>query len=183
MKALIRGIESFSTLIGLIGAWVMAPLIISMVYEVLARHLFNAPTYWAYEVGYMLAGTCYLFGMAYCLKVKGHVRVDFIYDNIGPRGRAAVDFIGYLFLLLPGAIWVTYGLYEYAYEAYETGEVSGESAWNPVIWPFRTVWMIGFFALVLQAVAEMIKAARIFLGIDTEQDYALAGEQQEGVKI
>ena len=64
MKALIRVIESFSTLIGLIGAWVMAPLIISMVYEVLARHLFNAPTYWAYEVGYMLAGTCYLFGLA-----------------------------------------------------------------------------------------------------------------------
>ena len=169
MKGLIRGIEAFSTTVGIIGAWVMAPLIVSMVYEVLARHLFNAPTYWAYEVGYMLAGTCYLFGMAYCLKVKGHVRVDFIYDNIGPKGRAIVDLIGYLVLLLPGAIWVTYGLYEYAREAYDYGEVSGESAWNPVIWPFRAVWVIGYVALVLQAIAEALKSFRVLIGIDEEE--------------
>ena len=60
MVAIVRLIERFSGLIGLIGAWVMLPLILSMVYEVLARHFFNAPTFWAYEVGYMLAG-CLLY--------------------------------------------------------------------------------------------------------------------------
>ena len=59
MIPLIRAIEGFSTIVGYIGAAVMAPLIVSMVWEVVARHAFAAPTYWAYEVGYMLAGTTY----------------------------------------------------------------------------------------------------------------------------
>ena len=128
---LIQGIEAFSVFIGWIGAWVMAPLIVSMVYEVLARHLFNAPTFWAYEIGYMLAGTCYLFGMAYCMKRKGHVRVDFLYDRVGPKWRAIIDIFGYCVLLLPGALWVTWGLYEFAVEAYVSGEVSGEIGLEP----------------------------------------------------
>jgi TRAP-type mannitol/chloroaromatic compound transport system permease small subunit len=171
MNRLIRGIETLSTGIGVIGAWVLAPLILSMVYEVLARHLFNAPTYWAYEVGYMLSGTCYLFGMAVCMKERGHIRVDFIYDNIGPRGRAAVDIFGYIVLLLPGALWVTYGLYEYAEEAYISGEVSGESAWNPIIWPFRVVWLIGFGAMTLQAVAELLRSICILFGVMKEHGF------------
>ena len=153
-----------STIIGTIGAWVLAPLIVSMVYEVISRHLLDAPTYWAYEVGYMLAGTIYMFGMAYCLRVGGHIRVDFIYDNLGTKGQAIVDIVGYLVLMLPVCIWVTYGLYEYAMEAYVAGEVSGESAWNPVIWPFRAIWVVGFVTLVLQGVAELLKAFLSFSG-------------------
>ncbi len=164
IQRLIAALDALSTLIGVIGAWVMAPLILTMVYEVLARHLFDAPTFWAYEMGYMLAGTGYLFGMSYCLKERGHIRVDFIYDNIGPRGRAIVDILGYLFLMLPGALWVTWGLYEYAMEAYVSGEVSGESAWNPVVWPFRTVWFIGYAMLCLQAFAELLRSTMILLG-------------------
>ena len=143
----------------------MAPLIVSMVWEVVARHAFAAPTYWAYEVGYMLAGTTYMFGMAYCLRVGGHVRVDFFYDQLGAKGKAVVDFLGYLILMLPISIWVTYGLYEYAWEAYDYNEVSGESAWNPVIWPFRVVWVIGYVALTLQGIAELLKCTRTLMGM------------------
>ena len=178
LERLIRGIDALSTWVGYIGAWMMAPLILSMVYEVLARHLFNAPTFWAYEMGYMLAGTCYLFGMAYCLKERGHIRVDFIYDNIGPRGRAIVDVLGYAILMLPGALWVTWGLVEYAHEAYVSGEVSGESAWNPLIWPFRSVWVVGYAALCLQAFAEMLRSARILFGFAKETGF----EHQEVTK-
>jgi TRAP-type mannitol/chloroaromatic compound transport system permease small subunit len=175
IQRLVQGIDAISTGVGIIGAWMMAPLILSMVYEVLARHLFSAPTFWAYEVGYMLAGTGYLFGMAYTLRMRGHVRVDFIYDNIGPRGRAIVDVLGYVFLMLPGALWITYGLYEYAQEAYIGNEVSGESAWNPIIWPFRSVWVVGFGVLCLQAFAELIRSVRVLLGLAAEEGYGGEG--------
>lgn len=169
IERLIKGIEAISTSIGCIGGWVIAPLIGSMVYEVLARHLFNAPTFWAYEIAYMLAGTCYLFGMAYCMKQKGHVRVDFIYDQIGPKPRAVVDIVGYVFLLLPGLIWLTYGLFGYAHAAYLSHELSGESAWNPVIWPFRAIWVVAFVTLVLQVLAEVLKSLLVLLGLASEE--------------
>ena len=42
--------------------------------------------------------------------------------------------------------------------AFLSGETSGESAWNPVIWPFRLVFFLGFLALALQGTAELIRA-------------------------
>ena len=168
MIATARFIERISYIIGLIGAWVMAPLVLSMVYEVIARKLLDAPTFWAYEVGYMLAGTTYMFGMAYCLKVGGHIRVDFIYEGLSLKRKAIVNLLGYLILMLPGAIWVTWGLFGYAIEAYDANEVSGESAWNPIIWPFRAVWVIGYAALCLQCVAEVLKNILILQNVDIE---------------
>jgi TRAP-type mannitol/chloroaromatic compound transport system permease small subunit len=164
MSMIVRWIEAFTTLVGNLGALILAPLICAMLYEVLARHMFGAPTFWAYEVGYMLAGTSYLFGFSYALMVGAHVRVDFIYGQLSPRAQAAVDILGFVFLLLPGVVWLTYALGGYTWNAYLTGEVSGESAWNPVVWPFRTGWVIGFAALSLQTIAEIIKCARVLTG-------------------
>ena len=62
---------------------------------------------------------------------------------------------------LPVAWWVTWGLWNYAQGAFLSGETSGESAWNPIIWPFRLVFFLGFFALALQGTAELIKALQI----------------------
>lgn len=163
MKAAIRLIDGMSTGLGKIGAWVMLPLILSMVYEVVARHMFGAPTAWAYEVGYMLAGSCYMLGFAYCMRVRGHIRVDFLYDQMSPKGKARVDLIGYSVLLLPGALWLTWGLYGYAMEAFVDNEHSGESAWNPLIWPFRAVWVIGYIAICLQTIGEILKALLVLM--------------------
>ena len=164
MKIVIRAVELLTSIVGNVGAWVMVPLVLSMVYEVAARHVFNAPTFWAYELGYMLAGSSYMFGIAYCLKQGAHIRVDFIYGQLSLKKRAAIDVVGYVLLLLPGLQWLDIGLYDYAVEAFEIGEVSGESAWNPVVWPFRSAWVIGFFVFTLQVVAEVLKGVLILMG-------------------
>lgn len=163
MKTAVRAIEAVTGLVGNVGAVILAPLILSMVYEVVARHVFGAPTYWAYELGYMLAGSSYMFGIAYCLKQGAHIRVDFLYSHLRPRQQAAIDLIGYVILLLPGLLWLDIGLYDYAREAYEYGEVTGESAWNPVVWPFRSAWVLGFVVFTLQVVAEVLKALVVLM--------------------
>jgi TRAP-type mannitol/chloroaromatic compound transport system permease small subunit len=112
------------------------------------------------------------------MKQKGHVRVDFLYDRVGPKWRAVIDIFGYLVLMLPGAIWITMGLYDYAMEAYISKEQSGESAWNPVIWPFRAIWVIAFITLVLQAIAELMKSFMVLFGLAEEEV-----SEQHGVEI
>lgn len=168
MKRIVRAIDSVSIAVGNIGAWILVPLIVSMVYEVAARHLFSAPTFWAYELGYMLAGSSYMFGIAYCLRQGAHIRVDFIYGQLSPRWQAIIDLFGYVVLLTPGLIWLDYGLLQYALEAYEYGEVTGESAWNPVVWPFRTAWTIGFFVFTLQVFAEIMKCILVLSGEEVD---------------
>ena len=65
---LIDAVESFTRFFGLVGAWGTIFLIVAMVFEVISRYFLNAPTKWAFEVAYMLMGTSFMFGIAYCLQ-------------------------------------------------------------------------------------------------------------------
>ena len=166
MWGIVRAIEWLTRLFGLIGAWLAALLILAMVYEVLSRYLLGAPTFWAYEVGYMLMGASFMFGIAHALQLRRHIRVDFLYDNLSPKQQAAIDLAGFVLLLLPVVCWTTWGLGGYFHDAYRLGEVSGESAWNPVVWPFRLTFVAGFAIFALQILAEIIKCGYVLTGRD-----------------
>src|SRR5581483_8697488 len=78
--------------------------------------------------------------------------------------KALVDLVGYLFFVLPCLVWVTWSLWDYWTKALRTNELSGQSAWNPVVWPFKLVFFIAFLLLALQIVAEILKAILYLAG-------------------
>lgn len=160
MRAILDLIERVNTSVGVIAAWIVAPLIFATVYEVISRYVFNAPTIWAFEVGYMAMGANFLLGAAYTLREKAHIRIDVAYSHFPPRGQALVDVVGYACVFIPFGVWLSYRLALYAWSAFESGETSGESAWNPVIWPLRVVFFLGFALLTLQAFVELARALR-----------------------
>jgi TRAP-type mannitol/chloroaromatic compound transport system permease small subunit len=163
MRALLRFIERISGVSGETTAWLVVPLILATTYDVVARYAFNAPTQWAYEVGYMMMGTHALLGMAYTLREGGHIRIDAFTQRFSQATKAIVDLLGYL-IVLPCLCWVTWSLWHYWLGAFRSGELSGQSAWNPVIWPFRLIFFIAFVLLILQIVAEMVKAILYLAG-------------------
>lgn len=163
MRAIIDAIERINTAFGVLAAWIIAPLIFATVYEVISRYVFNAPTIWAFEIGYMAMGANFLLGAAYALREKAHIRIDVAYSHFPPRAKALVDVVGYAFAFIPFGAWLSYRLAIYAWTAYQSGETSGESAWNPVIWPLRVVFFLGFALLTLQALAELVKSLRILI--------------------
>jgi TRAP-type mannitol/chloroaromatic compound transport system permease small subunit len=164
MGALLRVIERISGFTGKTTAWLVVPLILATVYDVGARYLFNLPTQWAYEVGYMMMGAHALLGMAFTLREGGHIRIDAFTQNFSQTTKAIVDLVGYVVFLLPCLVWMTWSLWDYWVKAYQTQELSGQSAWNPVIWPFKLVFFIAFALLVLQIVGEIIKAIQYLTG-------------------
>jgi TRAP-type mannitol/chloroaromatic compound transport system permease small subunit len=164
MRLALRAIERVSGVSGHLTAWLVAPLILATVYDVGARYLFNAPTQWAYEVGYMMMGAHALLGMAYTLREGGHVRIDAFSQRFSQGAKAVIDLIGYVVFLLPCLIWMTWSLWGYWFNSFRTHELSGQSAWNPVIWPFKLVFFVAFVLLVLQILAEIIKAVLYLSG-------------------
>jgi TRAP-type mannitol/chloroaromatic compound transport system permease small subunit len=164
MEALLRAIERISGLSGRLTAWLLVPLIAATVWDVFVRYALNAPTEWAYEVGYMMMGTHALLGMAFTLREGGHIRIDAFSQNFSQRTKALIDLIGYVFFVLPCLCWVTWSLWGYWVKALRTDEMSGQSAWNPIIWPFKLVFFVAFALLTLQIVAEIIKAGQYLLG-------------------
>jgi TRAP-type mannitol/chloroaromatic compound transport system permease small subunit len=158
MSAVLRLIERISGASGQITAWLVAPLILATVYDVAARYLFNAPTQWAYEVGYMVMGAHALLGMAFTLREGAHIRIDAFTQRFSQTTKAVIDLVGYGVFLLPCLVWITWSLWHYWVHALQSHELSGQSAWNPIIWPFKLVFCIAFLLLALQVIGEIIKA-------------------------
>ncbi len=152
-RAVARGlaaVDRLSEATGRLSSWLIVPLVLGVCYEVFARYLFNAPTLWAYHLAYMLYASLALLGAAYALRRGAHIRTDFLYNRLSPRGQAAVDLIGYG-LLLPALGWYTVILGDLALHAWRIRE------------PLRLLkWMIvvACALLLLQGLAELVRALR-----------------------
>ncbi len=164
MRLLIGVIERFNLGLGWFAALLILPLTVATCYEVFSRYLFTAPTIWAFELGYMLTGAYFLLGAALTLQRGEHIRIDLVYARLSVRRKALVDIVCYLCFFIPFTVFLGIRLWEYMTHAIQTGEGSGQSAWNPVIWPFRLVFFLGFASLGLQALAEAIKCAFTLAG-------------------
>lgn len=162
MHTIIRLIERLTGATGIFAALLLVPLIFATCYEVFTRYVLHAPTVWAFEVGYMMMGAHFMLGAAYTLKAGQHVQVDLISGALSARGRAIITVFFYT-LLLPFLAWLSWGLWEYAHYAWEIKETSGQSSWNPLVWPYRTVFVISFVLLTLQVLAEILKSWAVLI--------------------
>jgi TRAP-type mannitol/chloroaromatic compound transport system permease small subunit len=157
MSPFVNRIERITTNIGIIAALTLVPLILTTTYEVFARYIFDAPTIWAYEVGYMLTGTHFLLGMAYTLQQGQFIRIDIFSQDMSEKTRAFIDLCAYS-VILPLMMWLMYGLTAYLISGFIKNERSGQSAMNMAVWPFRVVFLIAFTILALQVYAEFMKS-------------------------
>ncbi len=157
MSYLIRQIENMVTVIGVGAAMLLVPLVLATCYEVFSRYVLGAPTDWAYEIGYILTGSHFLLGLAYTLKQGVHIRIDVFTSAMSPRTRAVIDTAAYA-VMLPLLAWLSWMLMEYLVAGYSRGERSGQSAFNPPVWPFRLVFTVSFALLALQVLAELLKS-------------------------
>jgi TRAP-type mannitol/chloroaromatic compound transport system permease small subunit len=157
MSPFVNRIERITTNVGIIAALTLVPLILTTTYEVLARYIFDAPTIWAYEVGYMLTGTHFLLGMAYTLQQGQFIRIDIFSQDMSLKTRAFIDLCAYS-VILPLMVWLTYGLTAYLISGFIKNERTGQSAMNMAVWPFRVVFLIAFTLLALQVYAEFMKS-------------------------
>ena len=158
MKNFIKYLEIITCVPGYIASSLIIPLIFATCYEVFARYLFNSPTIWAYEFGYLLMGFHFLLGGALTLKKKSHIRIDIFYNKMSDRNKGIVDLVFYLFLILPCLSVLSYKLLGHTQNSFLSNETTGHSAWNPKIWPMHFVIFLSFFILFLQVLVECIKS-------------------------
>ncbi len=177
MATLLKFIDRLTGASGWLVAWLVAPLILASCYEVVSRYVFDAPTSWAFEVGYMVMGTHFLMGMAYTLREEAHVRVDFLYGRFAPKKRALCDAFGYAVLVLPTCLWLTAGFWRKVTIAYASHERSGMSAFNALLWPFRLMMCVAFALLALQAIAKLVRAILVIAGKELPGEAKAAGEK------
>lgn len=157
-RKLVWLIDWFSEWQGRIFGLLVAPIILAMVYEVIARKFFIAPTLWAFDISRMLYGTSFMLGAAYVLMKGLHIRADFLYRSFSVKTQARIDLLLYLILFMPGMLFLLWASYEFALKSFFQNERAGDSTWAPIVWPVKFALFGGVFFLVIQGISEILKS-------------------------
>lgn len=120
------------------------------------------------ELQWYLYSLIFFFGFAYILKNGINVRVDFWFAGQSPKVKAWIDVVGHLVALIPFCIiglWVTYQPVLTSWGLRPNGtwglwELSPDPSGLPRA-PIKTMIIVAFVTLLLQAIAELIKLVAI----------------------
>ena len=130
----------------------------SLVYEVGARYVFDAPTVWAYDMTFMLYGSFFMLGSAYTLMKKGHIRTDSFYGEWSPRTQGWVDVACYLVFFFPALAIFTWTGWDFFHKSWDQSERIVTSPWMPIVYPFKFVLPLAGLLLLVQGISELIKS-------------------------
>ncbi len=160
-----KSIETFITKQGEITSMLIFPLLGVVIYEVIMRYGFNAPTTWGFEATAFLYGMHYMFGISFTDVKKGHVQVD-IFSSLAPKKvQAALGAATTLVFLLPVMVFMTYSSFTFAWTSIQ-GLEKNPTSWAPAIYPFKVVMAVCFLFLLLQGVANLIKDLQVLFNND-----------------
>lgn len=130
------------------GLVLLAIIVLTMV-EVVSRYVLKNPLILSDELGgYAMVAVSFL-GLAFCAQEKGHIRITFIVERLGPltAGRIRVASLALGFVFIAVAAWVSW---QYLGDSFTRNMRSNSMLMTPLKWP-QMAMPVGFtlFALVL----------------------------------
>ncbi len=157
MRPIVARIDVMNLWVGRFTCLILVPIIFVMVFEVVARKVFIAPTSWSYEASRMLAGAMFMLGAGYALMRGVHIRADFLYRNWRKENQATVDALLYLAFYFPAMLFFFWVSLDYTVDSWIKWERSMDSAMMAPLAPARTAMPLGALFLLLQGIAELFR--------------------------
>jgi len=152
-------IDTVNEKFGFYSSYIVLPLIIVVVWEVIMRYAFNAPTSWAFELTVFLYGLHYSFALAYAHKYDTHVSIDVFEARLAKKSRTILRIITNIVLFLPTIGLLAYYTSDLALNSWIEWE-QASSSWAPALYPYKTLMALGFILFLLQGVAKLIQDVR-----------------------
>ncbi|MBT8363100.1 MAG: TRAP transporter small permease subunit [Deltaproteobacteria bacterium] len=158
----VQYVEAANKVVGKFSMYLIFAMGGVLLFESIARTIFNQPHIWVVEIAQFLMAAYYLLGGGYSMILKGHVRMDLLYGRWSVKRQALADLITgpfllfYLIFLLVGSISaieyaVTYGQKNY-------------TPWAPPLAPIKIIMGIGILLMLLQTIARFFRDLAKFRG-------------------
>lgn len=165
------GIERIVALIGRGASYLNVLLIVIIIVDVFLRATFSLTSVWVIELEWHLFAIIFLLGIPYALQKDRHVRVDLFFERFSPRNRALVNLVGGLILLLPWSLVLLYTGWQFAAEAWTSGEGSPNPNGIPTFFPIKAMIPLAAALLFLQGLVSTLRAyAAYATGEATDQE-------------
>ena len=157
-RRIVKYIDIINLWAGRITCFLLLPVILAMVFEVVARKLFIAPTVWAYDVSRMFAGAMFMLGAGYALMQGVHIRADFLYRTWSRKAQATTDTVLYLAFYFPAMLFFFWISLDYTINAWVKWERTMDTTMMAPLAPARSALPFGAFLLILQGIAELLRS-------------------------
>ena len=157
MKAYINFADQFVVWIGRGFAWGIFILTAAVMYEVIMRYFFNAPTLWAFDFTIQMYGAVFMMGGASAMSTKTHVKADMYYNRLSEKGQAILDLVLFICFYAPGVFALTYAGYFYAKKAWIVHETSWNSPAQIQIYFSKSLIPIAGLLLLIIGISEIFR--------------------------
>jgi TRAP-type mannitol/chloroaromatic compound transport system permease small subunit len=157
LKAYINFADQFVVWIGRAFAWGIFILTAAVMYEVIMRYFFNAPTLWAFDFTIQMYGAVFMMGGASAMSTKTHVKADMYYNRLSEKGQAILDLILFICFYAPGVFALTYAGYFYARKAWIVHETSWNSPAQIQVYFSKSLIPIAGLLLLIIGISEIFR--------------------------
>jgi len=148
-------IDKIIRLIGAFTAFVLAVLVLLVVYDATARYLFSTGSVALQELEWHLFDVVILLSIAYTLKHNAHVRVDIFYEKFSKKTRLFIDMFSSVFFVLPLSFLIIYIGVDFVEMSFLQSEASSDPGGLKYRWIVKSLMPLSFMFLSLQAFAEL----------------------------
>ncbi|MBE0515097.1 TRAP transporter small permease subunit [Sulfurimonas sp.] len=140
--------------LGYFTAFVVALLVLLVVYDATARYLFSTGSVALQELEWHLFDIVILFGIAYTLREGAHVRVDIFYASFSQKTKALINIVSSLFFVLPFSFLIIYIGIDFVSMSYLQNEASSNPGGLEYRFLVKSLMPISFVFLSLQAIRD-----------------------------
>lgn len=158
-----RCIDCFTDWTGRILVWFTLAMMLILCLVVVLRYGFDIGAIALQEAVTYLHGCVFMLGIAYTLKLGGHVRVDIFYRRFSPRAQAWVNSLGGILFLLPLCVYIFFISWDFVAQSWQIREVSTEPGGIPAVFLLKTLIPLMALNLGLQALAEVLRSAQVLI--------------------
>ncbi|MGL4309210.1 MAG: TRAP transporter small permease subunit [Paracoccaceae bacterium] len=177
LLALSRGIDRINEVIGKSVAWlILVAILVSAVNAIIRKTLNTSSNSWL-ELQWYLFGAAFLLAAAYTLKQNEHIRIDIVYGLFSRRTQHWIDLFGHVFFLMPFVLLMIWYFVPYVAKSFTSGEVSNNSG-GLILWPAKSLLLIGFVQLALQGLSEIIKKIAVMRDIIPDPNPFISAHEQ-----
>jgi TRAP-type mannitol/chloroaromatic compound transport system permease small subunit len=157
-------VDTINDRVGRFVSWVTALVVVVVFVDVVMRYALNISFVFTQEAEWHLFAFIFLIGAGYTLLKDGHVRVDIIYQRLGPKSQAWINLIGVIIFLLPGCYMVIATSWKFVYNAWAVMEGSPDPGGIPYRYLLKACIPAGFGLIVLQGLSMGIKSVYTIIG-------------------
>ncbi len=150
-------VDAFIDWSGRTVSWLSLALVLLTFAIVVLRYVFDRGSIALQEATSYLHACIFLVGMAYTMQQNAHVRVDIFYSRLSMRGKAWVDLLGALFLLLPVMIFISWISWFYIASSWSVLEGSRQAGGLPGVFLLKSMILVMTFLISLQTLSQMAR--------------------------